>query len=107
MVKVIVLFGNPIDPQAFDQHFAEVHQPLLAKVRGLEGLDVSRVSGAGKGDSPFYLIAELHFATEEAMQSGLNSELGQKMARDFASFASGGVTVLFCQSYAAEVGRGG
>ncbi|MBW1756888.1 MAG: EthD family reductase [Deltaproteobacteria bacterium] len=104
MVKVIVLFGNPIDPPGFDQHFEQVHQPLLGKLPGLQALDINRVSGAAKGDSPFYLIAELCFASEEAMQSGLNSELGQQMARGFGSFASGGVTVLFCESYAAEVG---
>ena len=102
MVKVLVLFGNPIDPQAFDRHFEQLHQPLLAEVPGLDELHINRVSGAAKGDSPFYLIAELWFASEEAMQGGLNSELGQRMAQDFGSFASGGVTVLFCQSCAAH-----
>jgi hypothetical protein len=32
------------------------------------------------------------------MQEGLNSKIGQKMASDFNKFASGGVTILFCQS---------
>ncbi len=98
MVKVLLLFGNPIDSRAFDQHFAEVHRPLLANVPGLEALHVNTVAGAAKGKSPFHLIAELHFASEDAMQRGLNSEPGQRMARDFATFASGGVTVLFCHS---------
>jgi len=98
MVKVIALFGNPIDPPAFDQHFEQVHEPLLAKIPGLQALDINRVSGAAKGDSPFYLITELSFTSEEAMRDGLNSELSQAMARDFGNFASGGVTVLFCQS---------
>ena len=102
MVKVLVLFGIPIDPPAFDQHFEQAHQPLLAKMPGLDALHINSVSGAAKGDSPFYLIAELHFASEEAMQGGLNSEIGQMMARDFGTFASGGVTILFCQSYAVE-----
>ena len=32
------------------------------------------------GESPFALIVELGFPSEEAMQQGLNSEAGQAMA---------------------------
>ena len=32
------------------------------------------------------------------MQDSLNGPEGQAMARDFQAFASGGVTVLVCQS---------
>ena len=32
------------------------------------------------------------------MQESLNEADGQAMARDFQVFASGGVTILFCQS---------
>jgi hypothetical protein len=44
------------------------------------------------------MIVELHFSSQEAMQEGLNSKIGQKMAGDFKRFASGGVSILFCQS---------
>jgi len=37
-------------------------------------------------------MVEMHFASEEAMQAG------QRMAKDFSQFASGGVMVLFSQS---------
>lgn len=98
MVKTLILYGHPIDQGAFDEHFTRRHQMLLSKIPGLEALDINWVAGAAKGGSPFYLIAELCFASEEAMQAGLNSELGQTMARDFGTFASGGATVLFCRS---------
>jgi hypothetical protein len=32
------------------------------------------------------------------MQEGLNSEIGQTIGRDLKNFASGGVTVLFCNT---------
>lgn len=98
MVKVFVLFGKPVDREAFDQHFNNTHRELLATLPDLKVFRINRVAGAITGDSPFYLIVELEFSSEESMQIALNSESGQTMARDFSNFASGGVTVLLCDT---------
>lgn len=100
MVKVLVIFGNPVDTQSFEQHFERVHRPLLAQIPQLQAFQVNTVAGAAVGESSFHLVVELHFPSEEAMQEGLNSDQGQAMARDLANFASGGVTILLCHSYA-------
>jgi hypothetical protein len=50
-----------------------------------------------------YLVVELEFSSEKMMRNGLNSELGQTMAKDFSNFASGGVTVLLCHSQATSL----
>ena len=97
-VKVLVLFGKPLDSAEFDRHFETVHRPLLKKVSTVQGVSINHVSGSVTGETPFHLVLELCFASEEAMQDGLNSEAGQTMARDYANFASGGVTVLPCRS---------
>ncbi len=99
MVKVVVLFGHPVDRSAFEQHFEEVYRPLLIRVPELEALDVYIVSGAAVGDSPFHLVVELQFPSEKSMQTGLNSDVGRAMASELGQFASGGATVLFCNSY--------
>ena len=104
MVKVLVLFGMPVDGASFDRHFDETHRAVLAGIPKVEEIQINRVAGAIAGDSPFHLVVELRFATEEAMQEGLNSEPGQAMARDFANFASGGVTFLLCRSEGLPVG---
>lgn len=101
MVKVMLLFGKPMDQEGFDRYFEQTHRPLLARLPNLEALRVNQVAGAVIGESPFYLIVELEFSSEEAMQVGLNSESGQTMAKDFNNFASGGITVLLCRSQAA------
>ncbi len=98
MLKVLVLFGIPLDEDAFYRYFRTTHLPLLEAVPRVERLVVNRVAGAAIGESPFALIAELVFPSEEAMQEGLNSDAGQALARDYPEFASGGATVLFCQS---------
>jgi uncharacterized protein (TIGR02118 family) len=98
MVNVLTLFGMPVDGAAFDEYFATKHRPLLLQVPNVDQLVINRIAGAASGESPFFLIVELRFPSEKAMQEGLNSEAGQAMARDYGNFASGGVTVLFSQA---------
>ncbi len=97
MIKVLVLFGTPLSEDAFYPYFRATHLPLIEAVPGVERLSMTRVAGTAMGESPFALVVELEFPSEEAMQQGLNSEAGQAMARDYPAFASGGVTVLFGQ----------
>ena len=98
MVNVLLLFGSPVDQQSFNDYFERTHRPLLVGLPELETLRINHVAGAITGESPFYLIIELNFSNEEAMRNSLNSEPGQTMAQDFSNFASGGVTVLLCNS---------
>ncbi len=98
MIKVLLLFGNPIDKINFDEHFEKTTLPLLVQVPRVDNVQINRVAGAAIGDSSFHMIVELHFASQKAMQEGLNSKIGQEMAGDFKNFASGGVTILFCHS---------
>ena len=98
MVKALLLFGNPVDKGDFDGYFQKTSLPLLVQVPRVDDVLINRVAGAAIGDSPFHMIVELHFSSQEAMQEGLNSKIGQKMGGDFKNFASGGVTILFCQS---------
>ena len=100
MVKVLVLFGNPVDIPLFEQHFERVHRPLLAQIPELQAFQINNVVGAVVGEPSFHLVVELQFLSEEAMQEGLNSDQGQAMARDLPNFASGGVTILLCHAYA-------
>ncbi len=96
MFKALILFGKPLDEISFRRHFEGEHRAIVHQLPQLKAANFNWVAGAIDGDAPFLLIVELVFDSEEALQEGLNSEVGQKMARDFNSFASGGVTILFC-----------
>jgi len=95
LFSALFLFGYPRDTIAFEEHFDRSYRPLLLAIPRMERVTVNRIAGAAKGDPPFYLLAEVQFASEGAMQEGLNSEQGQAMAREMGLFASGGFTVLF------------
>ena len=98
LVRVLVLFGQPVDEDAFFGHFNAVHLGLVDALAGLQGRTINYVAGAISGAPPFQVSVELAFADEPAMQHALNSAAGQAMARDYANFASGGVTVLLCRA---------
>ncbi len=98
MDKVLILFGPPVDGAAFARYFEETHRPLLDRLPRLGAVEANWVTGAVIGDVTVHLLVELNFASEQALQDGLNSDAGQKMARDYPSFASGGVTILLGNS---------
>jgi uncharacterized protein (TIGR02118 family) len=98
VVKVIVLYGHPADPAAFDDHYANIHAPLVGSIPGLKLFEVCRVVGTTEGvDIPYYRIAELSFESQETLQAGLSSAEGQDTVADLPNFASGGATVLFTE----------
>ena len=105
MVNVIILFGRPIEQEEFDHHFIDTHMPLVRSIPNLESVTINQVAGAAQGDAPYYMISELGFASETAMQEGLNSDAGQAMAKDMSNFASGGVTVLFAHATTEKLGE--
>jgi uncharacterized protein (TIGR02118 family) len=98
MVKVLILFGIPEDAGKFDEYFEATHRALLKALPGVYQLIINRVTGVAVGDLPYYLVVEIQFQGEQQMLSSLNSEPGQAMARDYSKFATGGTTVLICQS---------
>ena len=106
MVKVLILFGIPKDAGKFDEYFDHTHRALLEALPGVCQLIVNHVAGVAVGDLPYYLIVEIHFQSEQQMQHSLNSTPGQAMARNYSKFASGGTTVLFCQSQSMFIDRG-
>ena len=95
MINVMILYGRPIESDAFDTYFTDIHQPLLLGIPNVEQMATNFVAGAAQGEPPYYLIVELQFDSEDAKQEGLNSEMGQAMARDLSQFASGEATILF------------
>lgn len=95
MKRVIVLYGTPDDPAAFDRHYAEVHTLLAAAMPKLAGFEVSRgpVAASPEADAP-YLVATLSYASDEDMAASLGSPEGQAAVADLANFATGGVRLL-------------
>jgi uncharacterized protein (TIGR02118 family) len=94
MYAVLILFGEPTDRARFARHVEDTHRPLLDGLPGAEAVDLKWVAGRLAGEMAVHLVIEVSYASEAALQESLNSPAGQDMARDYANFASGGVTIL-------------
>lgn len=95
MADVLVLYGQPEDPAAFDDYYANVHTPLARKMPHLKELRVSKgeVTVVGS-DRKFHLVARLSYANMADLQASMASPEGKATANDVPNFASGGVEIL-------------
>jgi uncharacterized protein (TIGR02118 family) len=98
MVKLIVAYGVPEDPAAFDRHYADTHVPLAEKIPNVDRFEAAKVLGTADGSpAPYHLIAELWFDSAEVLQASLGSPEGQAAAADVGTFATGGATLMIAQ----------
>jgi uncharacterized protein (TIGR02118 family) len=90
-VKLVVLYTQPDDAEAFDRHYLDVHVPLAEKLPGLQRFEGARlVAAADGGEQTYFRIAELWFADQEALSTGLASPEGQATAADYQRIAPPG-----------------
>jgi uncharacterized protein (TIGR02118 family) len=99
VVKLVVAYGQPQDPQAFDRHYADTHTALAQKIPNLQRFEAGKVLGAPDGSAaPFYFIAELLFDSTETLQAAMGSPEGQAAAADVETFATGGATMMIAEA---------
>jgi uncharacterized protein (TIGR02118 family) len=90
--RLLVQYGQPADPAAFDEHYRDVHIPLARKIPGLVRFTIAHPDPVGDGPAP-YLVAELDFESEQDFGAGLQSAEGQAAAGDVPNFATGGASM--------------
>jgi uncharacterized protein (TIGR02118 family) len=96
MTRLLVLYGRPEDPAAFDKYYYEVHIPIARKMKGLKKWTVGKVQGTPDGGpSPYYYIADLYMDSREDLEEMLASPEGRAAVEDVPKFASGGVTFIY------------
>ena len=94
MVKVVVTYGHPIDPEAFEKYYAETHMPIAAKIPGVAKAEFTKLIGTPDGKpATNYRLAEVYFDSMETLGAGMSSAEGQATVADLANFATGGVDV--------------
>jgi uncharacterized protein (TIGR02118 family) len=94
MYKLVAFFKQPENVEEFDRHYDDIHAPLMRKVPGLEKMVVSRGLRAFGADSPYYLIAEMHFADRDAFKAAMASDENKAAGKDVMSFAGNLVTMV-------------
>jgi len=103
MVKLIALYKKPADVETFEEHYAHVHLPLVEKIPGLRKTELSRISGAPRGEAPFYMVYEMYFDDMDAYNRAMMSEENKAAGKDLMSFARDIVTLMIADAYEDEV----
>jgi len=94
-VKLVVLYTQPADPAAFDEHYLNVHAPLVRKIHGLQRLETGLITVAlDGGERPYYRVAELYFADQAALEAAFGSPEGAAAAQDYGEIAPPGSRML-------------
>jgi uncharacterized protein (TIGR02118 family) len=94
MVRLIALYSVPDDPDAFDEHYRNVHTPIIDRYPGLREMRVARIAGVGSRGAPYHLMAEMIFDSREDLDAALASDAGIESGRDLRNFAQAGVSLF-------------
>jgi uncharacterized protein (TIGR02118 family) len=103
MIKLIALYKKPADVEAFEEHYANVHLPLVEKIPGLRKTELSRITSAPRGEAPFYLMYEMYFDDMDAYNRAMASDENKAAGKDLMSFAKDIVTMMIADSYEDQV----
>lgn len=95
-MKLIALYRQPADREAFDEAYFNTHMPLLAKVPGLEKTVITRFTRTLMGEG-LYMMAEMYFTDESALKAGMRSPEMAAAGENLDGFAHGLVTLMFGQ----------
>jgi len=99
MHNLIVCYGHPDDPEAFDHYYSTVHREIADKIPGVREWHAGKCSSPDGSQPPYYLIAVLRFESKQALEDGLASAEGQAAAADVKKFATGGATMLITDDW--------
>jgi uncharacterized protein (TIGR02118 family) len=94
MHVLTVCYGHPADPAAFDTYYTSTHVPLAEKLPGLESFTHRHCASIDSSQPAYYMLAELSFASADALGAAMASPEGAAAGADVANFATGGVTMF-------------
>ncbi len=95
MVRLTVLYGQPVDRAEFDRYYWEVHLPLASKMRGWARWTVEPVLATpGEPLPPYHMVVGLYASSREEMERILATPESQAATADVPNFATGGATFL-------------
>ena len=105
MVKLIALYKKPANVDAFEQHYANLHIPLVEKIPGVRKTEWTRFLAAPTGEAPYYMMYEMYFDNMAAYQAAMKSPENLAAGQDLLSFAKDLVTMMVAEAYEDEVRR--
>ncbi len=98
MVKVTILFRQPLDERHFEQHYVDA-LALLEKLPDIQRRQACLVLGSPAGSSPYRRILELYFENNEQMDAALRSAEGTAAGTFLMRTFGHSLEIIFSEVY--------
>lgn len=92
MHKLVVLYPEPADREAFAAYYENTHLPLAKRMPGL--LASRYTLNASAQGASYFAVFEAEFADRDAFIAAVQSPEGQAVAADVPNYASGGAVLV-------------
>jgi uncharacterized protein (TIGR02118 family) len=93
MYKLIILFGQPLDPMKFTAGW-QAFLKMAEQMPGLRSESVSLIENVIYGENVPYKIHEFHFDDRAALEAALASDAGQQAGAWLHQFTGGNFSLL-------------
>lgn len=96
MHKLLVLYPEPVDRDAFVAYYEATHLPLAAKLPGMLDWRYSTQVEAAPGGTPapYFAVFEAEFPDAATYRAAMGSPEGQAVVADVPNYASNGAVIL-------------
>ncbi|MGQ7889811.1 EthD family reductase [Paenibacillus sp. WC2504] len=86
MAKMIVLYEQPKNLEAFEKYYFDVHIPLVQQIPGIQSVSIHRVKQSLYTNRELYLVVEIVFDHLEALNQGMATAEGEAVQNDPKNF---------------------
>lgn len=98
MVVLSAIYKAPADTASFDEHYENVHTPLVRKVPGLMNMEVIRFSKMITPPTPTvaeqpYMQCNMYFENMDTFKAAMASDENKAAGKDLMGFAGPLVTM--------------
>lgn len=87
MTRFLILWPQPTDVDAFEQHYTTIHVPLSKTMPNLRSYRISRSPQPVRGNNEPYIIAELEWDDMASLRADMSSSIGAELTRDVDELA--------------------
>ncbi|HSZ01658.1 MAG TPA: EthD family reductase [Terriglobales bacterium] len=94
-VKLVVIYPQPKDIDAFEKVYQNEHVPLaVAKLGGKSKIVATKILGSPQGTPPFYRVAEVYFPSMQALEECAASDGCKQALAHAVKISSGGKPIF-------------
>jgi uncharacterized protein (TIGR02118 family) len=88
MIKLVVMYPWPADPEHFRKHYLERHLPLCRAIPGALRVHYSFEPQTVQGNSRWFCIYEAEYPDEPTLRAALDTSEAKTAAADVANYST-------------------